>query len=347
MGAVMQANEQDRAPGVPDDDASNGKDASGTFMPAVSSLAVPPDTFDSPWKDAIAQAFPEFLAFYFPAAHRGIDWTRGHMFLDTELRGILREADAGVRHADQLVQVHRKRGGPGWVYVHVEVQATRKADFERRMFTYSYRLFERFGRPVASLVVLADPHRRWRPDGYGFELFGSRHWLSFPTVKLLDYKADIDSLLANPNPFALVTAAHLLTRQTRNQPRQRLAAKWKLVRLLYERDWSKERVIGLFKVLDWMMSLPDALEGRLWQDIEAFEGKRNMPYITSVERIGMRKGFERGREQLLLDQLTHRFGPLSEAAVARVESATAADIDRWARRVLDASSLDEVLSDDA
>ncbi|MFT3800377.1 MAG: hypothetical protein QM766_04085 [Burkholderiaceae bacterium] len=107
------------------------------------------------------------------------------------LRGILREADAGVRHADQLVRVYRKRGGPAWVYVHVEVQATRKADFERRMFTYSYLLFERFGRPVASLVVLADPHRGWRPHGYGFELFGSRLCSSFPTVKLLDYEAAI------------------------------------------------------------------------------------------------------------------------------------------------------------
>ncbi|MFT4103123.1 MAG: transposase, partial [Burkholderiaceae bacterium] len=269
----MRTNERDGAPDEPDD-ASSGSSS-------------PPDAFDSPWKDAIEQAFPEFLAFYFPAAHRGIDWVRGHTFLGTELRGILREADAGVRHADQLVQVHRKRGGPGWVYVHVEVQATRKADFERRMFTYSYRLFERFGQPVASLAVLADPHRRWRPGGYGFELFGSRLWLSFPTVKLLDYEGDIDALLTDPNPFALVTAAHLLTRRTRSRPRQRLAAKWKLVRLLYERDWDRERVIGLFKVLDWMMILPDALEDRLWHDIEDFEGKRDMPYITSVERIGL------------------------------------------------------------
>ncbi|MFT3802279.1 MAG: DUF4351 domain-containing protein [Burkholderiaceae bacterium] len=165
--------------------------------------------------------------------------------------------------------------------------------------------------------------------------------------------------VADPNPFALVTAAHLLTRRTRGRPRQRLAAKWKLVRLLYERDWSRERVIGLFRVLDWMMALSNALEDRLWQDIEEFEGKRNMPYITSVERIGLRKGFEQGRqqgrqegreegrEQLLLDQLTHRFGLLPEAIVARVRSATAADIDRWARQVLEAGTLDEVLSGDA
>ena len=31
------------------------------------------DEYDSPWKDAIEHAFPEFMAFYFPAACAQID----------------------------------------------------------------------------------------------------------------------------------------------------------------------------------------------------------------------------------------------------------------------------------
>ena len=27
------------------------------------------DDYDSPWKDALEHAFPEFMAFYFPEAH--------------------------------------------------------------------------------------------------------------------------------------------------------------------------------------------------------------------------------------------------------------------------------------
>ncbi|MGE3925078.1 MAG: DUF4351 domain-containing protein, partial [Lautropia sp.] len=205
--------------------------------------SIPPERFDSPWKSAIEHAFPELLAFFFPAAHRAIDWTRPHVFLDKELRSIWRKADAGDRYADKLVRVHRRRSGrEQWVYIHIEVQASRKSDFERRMFTYSYRLFERFGRPVASLAILADDRRNWRPGGYGFELFGCRHRLTFPAVKLLDFATDLDALLADPNPFALVTAAHLLTRSTRGAPQRRLAAKRRLVRLLYERAWNRERI---------------------------------------------------------------------------------------------------------
>ena len=61
------------------------------------------------------------------------------------------------------------------------------------------RLAQRFGRLVASLAILADPHRNWRPDGYGFEAFGCRHWLHFPVVKLLDYEAGLEALLTDPN----------------------------------------------------------------------------------------------------------------------------------------------------
>ncbi len=31
------------------------------------------DDYDSPWKDAVEHYLPEFLAFFFPAAHAVID----------------------------------------------------------------------------------------------------------------------------------------------------------------------------------------------------------------------------------------------------------------------------------
>nr|VFJ85944.1 MAG: hypothetical protein BECKLFY1418B_GA0070995_10013 [Candidatus Kentron sp. LFY] len=100
------------------------------------------------------------------------------------------------------------------------------------MFTYNYRLFDRYARPIASLSVLANEDKGWRPDHYGFEVLGCRHILQFPIIKLIDYADCAESLEANPNPFALVTAAHLRTRRTKNDPRARYRAKFDLVRLL-------------------------------------------------------------------------------------------------------------------
>ena len=33
---------------------------------------------DSPWKTVLERYFPDFLAFFFPAAPAGIDWSRGY-----------------------------------------------------------------------------------------------------------------------------------------------------------------------------------------------------------------------------------------------------------------------------
>ena len=131
------------------------------------------------------------------------------------------------------------------------------------MFVYNYRIFDRYDRPVASLAVLADDDPHWRPAHYGFELFGCRHTLDFPVAKLTDFDSRADALLADPNPFALVTAAHLYTARTRHDPGNRFEAKRCLVRLLYERDWNKQRILELFAVLDWMMRLPKEFETKL------------------------------------------------------------------------------------
>jgi len=48
-------------------------------------IQLPTDDYDSPWKDVLERAFPEFMAFYFPEAHAQIDWEQGHEFKPTEL----------------------------------------------------------------------------------------------------------------------------------------------------------------------------------------------------------------------------------------------------------------------
>lgn len=329
------------------------------------STITPADQYDSPWKDALEVAFPEFLAFYFPDAFRQIDWSHEHVFLDKELRQVVRDAAVGRRFVDKLVRVERHGGGEGRVYVHVEIQGGREADFPKRMYVYNYRLFDRYGCPVASLAVLTDDEAGWRPDHFRSEVFGCETGIRFPIAKLADHAGRLDALLADTNPFALVTAAHLLTRQTRRDAQRRFEAKRRLVRLLYERGWDKRRILSLFAVLDWMMLLPKKLEAKLWHDIESIEGERKVRYVTSVERLaiergmqkgmqkgiekGMKKGIEKGRlegESIILHrQLTRRFGPLSPEILERLASADAGQLETWADRVLDARSLEEVFAD--
>ena len=41
--------------------------------------------YDSPWKEALDQFFPAFLAFFFPKVHGLVDWSRGYEALDQKL----------------------------------------------------------------------------------------------------------------------------------------------------------------------------------------------------------------------------------------------------------------------
>ncbi|MBD2126893.1 hypothetical protein NDI39_23120 [Microcoleus sp. ZQ-A2] len=75
--------------------------------------------YDSPWKEAIEQYFEPFLAFFFPAAHAVIDWTRPPESLDKELQQIVREAEVGRRLADKLFKVWRLGGEDAWVSVYL------------------------------------------------------------------------------------------------------------------------------------------------------------------------------------------------------------------------------------
>jgi hypothetical protein len=328
-----------------------------TTTPASSSAN---DDYDSPWKDVLENFFPEFMAFYFPQAHAQIDWSAGYAIENTELRKVVRDAQLGKRFADVLVSVTLLNGQARLIYIHVEVQGERDNAFTLRMFTYNYRLFDRYQCPIISLAVLADDNPHWRPSHFEFEELGCRHSFDFPIVKLLDYADQLAQLEVSDNAFALVTAAHLRTSQTKHNPPARYAAKLALVRLLYQHDWSRQRILDLFAVLDWMMRLPEALEQKLWQDIGEIEGEKQMRYITSVERIGMKRGWIEGNQiglaegklegklegetKLLVRLLTKRFGPLSAATQAQLDNATTDQLEHWADAILDAPTLDAVFA---
>ena len=212
--------------------------------------------FDSPWKEAIDAYFEPFMAFFHPVAHREIDWAQGYEILDNELRQVAREAELGRRVVDKLVSVRRLNGQEEWVLIHVEVQSQEEAEFARRMYVYNYRLFDRYNRMVASLAILGDERAAWRPDRFGYSLWGCSVGFQFAAVKLLDYGADVAALESNRNPFAVVVLAHLKTQETGHDDEARRAWKVRLVKGLYERGLDAEDVRRLFRLIDWLMDLP-------------------------------------------------------------------------------------------
>ncbi|MFT5145043.1 MAG: hypothetical protein ACI80V_003267 [Rhodothermales bacterium] len=284
------------------------------------------DAYDSPWKGALSAYFPDFLALLFPSVHQGIDWGLRHTFLDKELQRLAWDNKLGSRTVDKLVEVHGRGGEKSLILVHVEVQAQVDTGFEQRMFVYHYRIYDRYQQPIVSLGVLADANPAWHPNGFGYARWGCRIQLDFPVVKLLDL--EWGQLRASRNPFAVLVQAHLKTQATLGDDPGRLSWKLALVKGLYERGLGREDIVRLFGFVDHLMALPQGLDEQFSTELAMFENEKKMTYVTSIERVGMRKGLEQGLEQgrlamareSVLEALEVRFGKVPGAMKKRVES---------------------------
>jgi len=240
------------------------------------------------------------------------------------------------------MRVWRRDGQRQMVLVHIEIQGQYDADFAKRMYIYNYRLFDRYDESVVSLAILGDERSSWRPNQYTQELWGCRTGITFPVIKLLDYQDDWPTLEVSVNPFAVVVMAHLRTQMTRRDAEGRLQWKLRLVRQLYERGLARQDILDLFRFIDWVMTLPEALENRFRDDVIRFEAEMSMPYITSIER----RGIEQGKRAVLRRLLTQRFGVLPSWVELRLDTARAEQLDAWTDRLIESSDLDELFSDE-
>ena len=301
---------------------------------------------DSPWKEALENRFPEFLALLFPAIHAEVDWNRDLEFLDKELQQVVQDAELGRRHADKLVKVWARDGGEAWLLIHVEVQGEAERTFAERMYVYHYRLFDRYQVDVVSLGVLADTTKAFRPNAFRWARWGCEIAFRFPTVKLLDWQARRSELEASNNRFALVVMAQLEAKAS-VEAEERKAAKFRLVRLMYDRGYSRSDILELFRIIDWMIRLPEDLEREFLAAVYEIEEAKKMPYVTSAERFGIEKGKREGKLEgeaaMLLRLMGRKYGPNALGAYReRVERADTETLLEWAERVLTAETVDEV-----
>ena len=312
----------------------------------------PPDTYDSPWKEALEVYLRPILEFCFPAVGAAIDWDAGFEFLDKELQEITREAALGEQRVDKLIQVRLRDGSEKRILIHVEVQHQHDVDLPFRIYRYHYRVRDRFGKRVATLVILADERADWRPDHFEEEALGCRVRLDFPICKLLDLVETAEAASRTGQPPAVLILANWATQRTRHDPPERKRWKWDLTRRLYEAGLDRKDILELYRLLDWLMRLPEGLEREYKQQLKEYEQSKIMPYVTSIERMGREEGRVEGRAEgrmegraegraeglvealrdNVIEALEVRFGQVPLAARQRVnQSNDASQLKAWLR----------------
>ncbi len=198
------------------------------------------------------------------------------------------------------------------------------------MFVYNCRLVERYDKPVVSVAVLADENPGWRPRAFHRELWGCSTDFGFPIVKLVDYAGQSDVLEQSDNPFARFVLAHLKALETRRDDVSRYAWKLQLVRGLFERGLIADEVRKLFRLIDWLMTLPPPLAAQFHDELTRIQEEKHMPYVTSIERLAKEKGHEegwkKGLKRGIRAVLESRFGDAGLRLMDEIESLHDGDV---------------------
>ncbi len=107
----------------------------------------------------------------------------------------------------------------------------------------------------------------------------------------------MDELEESRNPFALVVLAHLRYQETKNKAKVRKLWKVSLVKSLDEKGYTGDDREALYCFIDWLLALPEDLETEYNEEMKRYEEEKDMAYVTTAERIGIKKGFSQGKEQ--------------------------------------------------
>jgi hypothetical protein len=328
----------------------------------------PPDDFGRPHDTLFRYAFErpeiaegELRTLLPPEVVAALDFTT--LTLEP---GSLADPEFAQLETDLLYRV-QLAGEESFVFLLFEHQSSPDALMPHRMLRYMVRIWERWWRsqpsaprrlPVIVPLVLSNAQRPWSAARSLSELYAAPGSVLVALgPHLLDLSLCIDDLAAQSSVALRARAGmHVFAR---------------LTLFALQRGHTAQDIVA--ELADWLDPLRDlvaTLQGRedfrLWmryihrtadfslqqllQLIRQVGSSAEEIAMTSAERLkaegraeGEAKGKLNGQAELLLKQLSLRFGELSGDVQARVAAASLEQLAVYAERVLSAPSLDDVL----
>jgi len=256
------------------------------------------------WKGILEDVFDDFLRFLHPDADRVFDLSRGITFLDKELEQLFPPEDDefAPKVVDKLAQVYTHDGKEEWVLIHVEVQGAYRRDFSLRMFTYYYRILDKYHKRIAAYAILTEASKKPRPNVYEQEFMGTHIQYRFNTYKIAEQ--DYDSLLASDNPFSLVVLtakAAFVGKNLNNKDdsdRALLQTKVQLARELLNRSISKEKIRGLMNFLRYYVRFDNSEVNTIFE--QEVEKLTERSHTMGIEELLLNRAEKKGKRESLV-----------------------------------------------
>lgn len=259
---------------------------------------------DSAWKEILELYLKDAIEICFPQLYATVDWTLPIEFLDKELHSIVVDSLQGHSYVDKLLKLFLLNGEHKWLLFHIEIQGDQEKIFQKRMFVYHYRIFDKFGVHPLCFAILTDDSHSWRPNKFYHANLGCELSFIFPTLKILDLESQRKHFEASHNPFASVLLIQLDAIKLANKlATERMLTKFQLTKRLYTKGFSVDTIRALYKFVDSIIRLPPTFEIQYKEEIYQLEKENNMAYISTIEQFGIEKGLKQGKQQIVLHML--------------------------------------------
>lgn len=258
------------------------------------------------WKGIIEDLPVQFILFFFPNAAQFLDFSKKIEFLDKELDELFpMDHPQHPRYVDKLLKVHTLDGREEWILIHIEVQGYADPHFARRMYTYFYRLLDRYGQPVTALAIFTDDKPDYKPDTYTYEFMGTRHTYQYNTYKVIEQNET--ELLSHDNPFALVVLTALKAIQSKKATEDDLMQlKTDLFRNMILRQMEKSTMHALLSFLKMYIpfSKPESMSIFEHQIMETTSNIQTMGVEQLILQLEKEKGIAIGEEKGITKGIT-------------------------------------------
>ena len=252
------------------------------------------------WKIILEQVFEDFILFFYPEAKEIFDFEKGVTFLDKELQQLFppEKTQANPNFVDKLVKVLTKEGDDQWVLVHIEIQGTPEKLFEKRMFRYYSRIFDKYDKQITAFAVFTDKDASFQPVKYENKFLGTTLFYQYNTLKVIDHS--IEELKKNSNPFACVLLAVLAAIKGSEQGADfTFQFKKELFNEFEERELANVKKKAILAFLDYYVNIGSIeLERKFYFEVKPAKEK----YYMNIDEVIKDFELERLKERLRLEE---------------------------------------------
>jgi len=271
---------------------------------------------DTLWKGILENIFADFLSFFFQESENLFDVEKGFQFLDKELEQLFpAEEILSPKFVDKLVKVFTKSGNEEWILVHIEVQGYNDEDFGERMFTYFYRILDRYGKRLTSIAIFTDSHKNFKPSVYFYEYLGTKLSFQFNSYKVIEQNEEV--LMGSENPFAMVILTVLLAiKKGKFGDEHLFQRKYSLAKMLLSKSMTKKKIDHLLIFLQHYVTFADPRYNvKFDKVIEELTKKRTAMGIRElVIDLAKKEGIVTGKEEVVRNLLLANRFTISEIA---------------------------------